>query len=1109
MRLVILSVKRNRTDLALLATWVLGALMAATVLAGAPVYHRALERLAVVGALDSLGAVDKNIWVTSQEVPFTRRAFERVSDGIAAAAEHLGPMLDSSGDAVRSPRMWLPRTDSAASVQLSTGADSTAASTPGDDSPPPRVFYQYLAGLTEHVRYVSGRPPRVEVSSDGGIRTAEAALLRASAEAAGVHVGDVLEPSITKLGLGQTRVVITGLFEPNDSSEEFWLGLTNQLLTPPALAQNLPAPLVLSLAADAIFDLTGGGPAALAQGWWFLYLDRAAIEERRLGDVIESLDAFRKSAETVVSSASTFSILVSSFASLQRRVLFAGVPVLLVGSALAVLATYYLLMVAGLVANRRTTDIRLLRSRGISRLQSMLVHMADTAAIIVLPVLAGPFLALLVVSQMGRLPLYRGITDGNAIPVELSGVQFAWAAVAGLIPLAILIAPSLRGVSGSPAATRPDARPWFQRFWLDLLVVLLGGAMLWEFQARGVLVFAGQGAPQSANFMVLLAPVALTIGGTLVLLRILPFLLWSIARLVGMRSPVWATLGVWRLARSPYQHAWPLVLLVLGVGVSVLAATVALTMDRSNDERIAYRTVGDVRITGLSASSHMGDELVSALRAVPGVRAATIAFRMPGRAGTTDGAAAFTMLAVEPDQLARIAWYREDFAESSLDELLEMVAVTGRPESTALPEGSSAVGLWAKTEPSGLGLRLWVRLRDAIGRIETVGVDPVTDGGGWRYWVAPVPPVLTQPVELVSILVYEPVRENAGTRSRVFLDDFVTVAPNGERRVLVPFEELTGWSVLPTSQGFDTSLVLAPEDSGSLGPHNGRSVGLIELGRGTDAGVRGIVRSPPSPAVPVVMDATLLDSTGLTVGDRFVARVAGRFIPLVVAASVDLFPPFDPDDGGFAIADASAILGYLSLRGPVSGGMTAEAFLALDPDVYREALARVREILTPGVAIHDRRALQAQSLVTPLSVAGWRGVAVIAAGMTLLLSAAGLATYLLSQLREARDEWAVLRALGFPRGAFLGLVAAEHLAIALLGVGIGTAGGLVASRITVAAMTHTETGEPVLPAFVLITQWGLVSIMYATLGIVAVLTLTMAVRVVSQLPVASVGRDAG
>ncbi len=1104
------SARRSGVDAALLAAWIVGVVIGATVLAGAPMYFRTLERLAVVDALDSLGVVDKNISVTSREVPFSATAFARASEGIAAAAEHLGPMLDSVGHAVRSPRMWLSQTEIATPASVISGTTVPSADSVTEEVPTPsRAFYEHLTGLTERVQYVSGQPPRPEVSVDGGIRTAEAALLLESAEAGDVQVGDVLETSIIELGLGRTRVVVTGLFVPHDPSEEFWLGLTDALLTPEPLAQGLPAPIVLFLAGDAIFDLTAGGPATLAQGWWFLYLDRAAIESQRLGEVIESLDAFEESAGTVVSEATTFTVLGTRFAKVQRRALFGGVPVLILGVTLAVLATYQMLMISGLVAERRKADMGLLRSRGINSFQAMHAYAVDAAVIILVPVLAGPFLAMLVVSQMGRLPMYSGITDGNALPVELSTVQFAWAAVAGLIPLLILIVPAVRGVAASPIAPRPDARPWFQRFSLDLFVMLLGGVMLWEFQARGAFIFGGSEGSQSTDVTLLLAPTVLTIGGTLALLRVLPLVMSPVARLVAMRSPAWAAVGVWQLARSPYRHAWPLILLVLGVGVSVLAATVALTMDRSNSDRIAYRTVGDVRITGLPAASDTRGELLDALRAVPGVNAVTIALRMSGRAGTTDDAVPFTMLAVEPGQLARIAWYREDFAESSLGDLLESVEVTGLSEPTELPADSTAVGLWARTEPSELGLRLWIRLRDARGRSETVEVDPATGGDGWRYWDAAVPPELVQPVELASVLVYEPVQGDAGTRSRVFLDDLVAVTPNGERHLLAPFEELTQWAALPTSQGFDTSLVLTSEGSGPLGPHTGHSVGLIELGTGTDAGVRGIFRTGPSPEVPAVMDKALLDSVGLDVGDRFVARLSGRFVPVRVASSVALFPPFDPDEGGFAVADASAVLDYLSLRGPVSGGMSAEAFLALNPNAYQEALAAVRGILPLGATVEDRRSLHEQSLVSPLAVAGWRGVAVIAAAVALLLSAAGLATYLLYQLREARFEWAVLRTLGFPRGAFVGLVAVEHLAIAVLGVGIGTMAGLAAGRVTVAAMTHTETGEPVLPAFALATQWGLVGIMYATLGAVAVVMLTMSARAVARLPVASVSRDAG
>ena len=298
---------------------------------------------------------------------------------------------------------------------------------------------------------------------------------------------------------------------------------------------------------------------------------------------------------------------------------------------------------------------------------------------------------------------------------------------------------------------------------------------------------------------------------------------------------------------------------------------------------------------------------------------------------------------------------------------------------------------------------------------------------------------------------------------------------------------------------------LAP-DGDLHGPRQGfavESLGQLALELGML--VRGIFRAGPHPEIPVVVSEAFLEGTGLEVGDALVARVFRRFLPLEIVASVRLFPTLAPGGGGFAIADVKAVLEYLDLRGPVATGASAEAFLSLEETAYGDSLPEIRRIATTNATLEDRRSLEALSLVNPLAVAGWRGVTWIAIGVSVVIALAGLATYLLVQLRGARPDWAVLRALGFTRGSFSKMAAVEHLSAAVLGAGAGTLAGLVTSRLIVAAMSETETGKDPLPPFVLVTQWAPVWLVYAAAATAAVLVLAAAYQAVGRLQLRNIG----
>ena len=55
----------------------------------------------------------------------------------------------------------------------------------------------------------------------------------------------------------------------------------------------------------------------------------------------------------------------------------------------------------------------------------------------------------------------------------------------------------------------------------------------------------------------------------------------------------------------------------------------------------------------------------------------------------------------------------------------------------------------------------------------------------------------------------------------------------------------------------------------------------------------------------------------------------------------------------------------------------------------------------------------------------------------------------------------------------------EHGIVAVIGVIVGVASGLVASRVAVGAIAHSETGRALLPPFILQTSWWPVLVILA------------------------------
>lgn len=1067
--------RRTRSDAILLLAVALGVLIASTVLAGAWVYIRSLERLGVSVAVAHFGSASLNLNATNRQMPFTKDAFEAGSRAFARAIRNLGDLTNADGYFIRTPGvLWGP-------AEEGVRVDVTA---------PPAVL-QKMAHLGSNVSYVAGRAPSEIVNFEGEFPVVEVAVPAERAEETGVSVGDILEVGPTPNEYGRIIAVVTGLFEPVDIGSPFWGGLGPAFLAPEPLVPDTPIPLVLFLRGDAIWDVTAESTIAVGTGRWFGYLDAEVLRNSLPSDFIERTEEFQQEIQKAIPRVWLLRGPMVTFQGLERRALFARIPTFLIGTLLITVTAYYLLMVAGLIVERRRADIAMLRSRGISTLQLARLYALEVAPLVGVPVLIAPFLSMLLISQIGKLGAYRDITGGTALSTELSWVPFALSGAAGLVALAVLLTPVVLQARGNVvaerrAASRPSRTPFFQRYYLDVALLVLGGLILWELQTRGTVVASDLAGERSADISTLFGPALLLAASALIFLRFFPLILTVVSWMIGRRAPVWVTLALWKLARTPYHYAWPILLFVLASGLGVLSASLASTLELSTAERIAYATAGDFRLSGVRAAGGANGETLQTLRSIPGVTGVSIGIRERSRLGTTDTGREFQLLAVDPKEFARVSWFREDFAPLGLGPLLDSVYVPDRPPRILFPEGAQEVGMWARAEPPADNLFLWVVVRDTDGRSMTMTLGPI-QGPGWHYQSAPIPERVKQPAELASVLIFQPAAGDSGTPTTLSLDDLSVkyLRSDGElvQRVIVPFENREDWAVLPTSEGLDTSFSLTPEFE-RVGPDEGRWVGRLELGRGTDSGIRGLYRAIGAAAIPVVASESFMQATGKNVGDSFVARAFGVFTPFQIVETAKYFPTLDPDRGGFLIADYEVLFDYLKFRGQFLPVGRDEVYFSIDGAEIDEILPQVREVVGRSAHVEDRDSLARRALIDPLAIAGWRGMAVVAIAGTLAVAALGYVTYLVAYVARGRTETAFLRALGLSRSAYIRMVAFEHLMVAVIGLGLGTAVGLAMSRIAVESVAHTETGARLLPPFVLTTQWLSVGLIYATLAVV-------------------------
>ena len=1072
-------------------------------MAGSPIYLRSLEKLGVQDTIARMGPLNKNVTINSNWVPLDSLiASEDTEDVVSATNTYLDGFVSESSFRVKTrSHYW----------NLTGEPVKTA---PLDS----RAYFQTMTGLESEVVYSEGSHPtaNVEVDEDG-TRIVEVAVYgprakqrKHGADILDLEVGDVFDVVSEPRGVDMVRARVTGIFRERDRNSDFWMGFPTAFLDPPPITAfpERDFPLILFTEWDSLLSGVGPSNAGLPANFdWVFYTDAQALGESRVADMLARLGSLEDQLAKDLVRPNVITNLDPSFERLQEKITFVRIPMFLMAALTVVIVAYYLFLVSGILSKRRESDTVMLRSRGLSVWQVFRMEALEALLLIGLPVVVAPFVAAIVVWQMGRLPIFDVVTGGGVLPVELMWQAWAWAAGSGLIALLVLLLPALfavrRGVSEATGSeSRPDRAPLFQRYFLDVLFVVLGGLIFWELNSRGSVVAATREGERSADFTLLFAPAIFLLVVALVFLRLFPLAAKLLSSLAGKSGSASVSLGFWRLGRRPYWYSWPIMLLVLAGGLGVLAGTLASTLQRSSTEQILYETGADLHALPSGASETVNARDLEQIRAIEGVEIATPGMRLTSHLGTTSAGPQFQLLAVDGLVFPDVAWFRDDFSDKEIRRLLEQIHVPVKPEPLFLPEGATELRMWARQQPYVNDHFLWLILRDTTGRTTTVTMGQI--GAQWSQQTAAIPDVLVHPVQLISIQTFMQAGGDGGAPTDLYLDDLVAAGP-GIEQVVVSFDNPGLWTSLPTSNGLDTIYGLESEPAGVGQP--GTSTAKVFLDRGTNSGIRGIYRTATGGPLPVISSETFLADTNSQVGLPFVAGVSGGFVPMVIVDTLRYFPTLDSDREPFIIADIGSLVDFLDLRGLRTAGAN-ELFASIDTSRHFEIRDQIRGIFRAG-RILDRQEMLDNTTVDPLAVAGWRGMGLVALLLTGIATTLGYITYLSAHSTRTEHDTAYMRAIGLSRRGFLQIVFIEHALVAVLGIALGVVTGIGVSRIAVDSMAFTETGDRLVPPFLLQTNWVPVAIILAVAVFTALVILAGLLRSYPRLPLHVLTRTRG
>ncbi|MEU6573914.1 FtsX-like permease family protein [Streptomyces sp. NPDC046805] len=512
---------------------------------------------------------------------------------------------------------------------------------------PARVSLVAQSGLADHAAVREGRLPRAPGHVDELTAEVEAAVTTATARSMHIKVGSVIHvPGMARAPLA---VRVTGILTPRHPSGAYWS--TQPLLRTPELAR-LPAPgpdpqeywlgalLLPGQAAPAVMG-TNGVPVR----YWLLAPDLGGLRAHDLDRLksavaaLESGPALERARVLTDPAADVNTDLDDVLASFSR--LRSGITPLVAVAALGTgtVAAVVLVMAAGLAADRRRTELALLRARGAS-LRGLAGRLGAETAIVAVPAGAVGLTIALLAFPEGRL--------SYAFGAALAVVVTACAA----LPLRAVLTHRPVQVTG-PREDVASVRPSRRRTVAESTLLVLAAAAVGALRMRGVA--AASGSPGSSDSsgpstgssgdqLVSVAPVLVGLIAALVLVRLYPLLLRRLARPAGRMRGAVGPLSLARAGRTSVSAVLPLLALLTALTTAAFGGSVLAGVNDARD-RAALLSVGaDARV---DSDAPLPSRLPAQVRAMSGVRALT-AVGIAYQAKPDDGEVSVPLVGAEP-----------------------------------------------------------------------------------------------------------------------------------------------------------------------------------------------------------------------------------------------------------------------------------------------------------------------------------------------------------------------------------------------------------------------------------------------------------------------------
>lgn len=461
---------------------------------------------------------------------------------------------------------------------------------------------------------------------------------------------------------------IVGIAEPKEPTGDQWWGtlipfsFLRQALNGPSMPETITLSL---LVAPEIMSTYLPNHAEE----WRVLTDTSAINVNNIRQQQSALREVETELETNLINVNTS--LIEITAGYLNELNIAQTTLFLLSFQSLLFAFYLLALISSFVVNHAREELEVLHSRGFTQAQLLGLYAVSILLLALLAGLLAPFFAMLGVGLWARL---NGQTAAAPTLTESWRLAAITATGGWLMLLAILFVTTRNlAITTGHTILHPPPKPFWQRYYLDIVLLLLGGLLYWQgannnWTSGGLASVAGAADP-----LLLVGPTLLLIGVTLLVVRLFPWLARVAAR--WQKDGRFANIHALQHIGRSGQGAGQIVFLVsLAVGLTLFASLFRHSLIGRQNLLAHYLNGADVR---LSLPATAGTAETDEIKSLPGVVDSSLVYRNPRVRWSVEPARQAALLAVDPITLNNVARFPPGVSSLNLKSILPALETAG------------------------------------------------------------------------------------------------------------------------------------------------------------------------------------------------------------------------------------------------------------------------------------------------------------------------------------------------------------------------------------------------------------------------------------------------